>query len=75
MTGKEPQNIVLEHLRAIRKELGDLKRMGASHGTQLIDLRKQVHTVEGSGLRVEEGLARLEGRVELIEKRLGLIDV
>lgn len=64
-----------KHLRAIRVDLGDIKKIVVDHAQQLIGLRKQIHALEGNTLRIEEGMARVEVRVEKIEKRLGLIDV
>lgn len=68
------EHLVLEQLRAIRGELGDVKRLVVDHAQQIIGLRKQIHAVEGGMIRIEEGLALLDTRVEKIEKRLGLVD-
>jgi hypothetical protein len=68
-------NVVLEHLRAMRTDLGEIKKIVIDLAQQLIGVRKQIHALEGNTLRIEEGMARVELRVEKIEKRLGLIDV
>jgi septal ring factor EnvC (AmiA/AmiB activator) len=72
---EKPDNLVLEHLRAMRSDLGKIKKIVVDHAQQLIGLRKQIHALEGNTLRIEEGMARGELRLEKIEKRLELIDV
>lgn len=71
----DTDNLVLEDLRTMRIDLGDIKKIVVDLAQQLIGLRKPIHALEGNALRIEEGMARVELRVEKIEKRVGLIDV
>jgi septal ring factor EnvC (AmiA/AmiB activator) len=70
----ELENITLEHLRAIRSDVSDIKKIVTDHAQQIIGLRKQINTLEANTIRIEEGVARLEIRIDKVEKRLGLID-
>jgi archaellum component FlaC len=63
----ETENLVLEHLRAIR---GTVERMAED----LHDLKACMTNVEEGLAGVNRRLDRLELRVERIEKRLGLVE-
>jgi hypothetical protein len=52
-------NPVLEHLRAMRSDLGEIKKIVVGHAQQHIGLRKQIHALAGNTLRTEEGMARV----------------
>jgi hypothetical protein len=71
---EKTDNLVLEHLRAMRIDIGDTKKIVVDLAQQLIGVRKQLHALEGNVLRIEEGMARVELRVDKIEKQLGLVD-
>jgi predicted nucleic acid-binding Zn-ribbon protein len=60
----EPDNIVLEHLRAIRNTLADLQA----------EMRAEFHDLKVRMTGVEQGLAVLNNRVDRIEVRLQKID-
>jgi predicted nucleic acid-binding Zn-ribbon protein len=60
----EPDNIVLEHLRAIRNALADLQA----------EMRAEFHDLKVRMTGVEQGLAVLNNRVDRIEVRLQKID-
>jgi septal ring factor EnvC (AmiA/AmiB activator) len=70
----ETDNLVLEQLRAMRASLEQIKTTLADHTHQFIRIREDVHSLRGDVLRHDEHYARLEVRLEKIEKRLGLID-
>lgn len=70
----QPDDIVLTMLRAIREDMTNIKQTLAEHSQQFIALRKQVHSVEGDVLRIEESFARVDLRLERLEKRSGLLD-
>jgi len=67
-------NLVLEQLRAIRGDLGEIKETLTDHTRQLLRVREDIHNVQGDVLRHDDRFARLELRLDRIEKRLGLID-
>jgi archaellum component FlaC len=64
----ETENLVLEHLRAIRSTV---ERMAED----VHDLKVRMTNVEEGLAGVNRRLDRLELRVERIEKRLGLVEV
>ena len=70
----EVENLVLDHLRAIRNEMVDLRR---ELRTELGDLRQRVSSIErhlatmpGDVALVHQRLDRLNERGERIERRL-----
>ena len=68
----EPANLVLEHLRAIRGEVGamreDLRDGKARQAADMFSFLVSAIT------RMQHSLDRLADRVERIERRLNLID-
>ena len=77
----EPINLVLEHLRAIRSDMGDMKDMLHDHGhrlgrleTSIASLRRELagdaEDVVHLGLRID----RLTLEVDRIKRRLDLTD-
>lgn len=70
----EIENLVLEQLRAVRGDLGQIKETLADHSRQFIRVRSDIHELKGDLLRHDENFARVELRLEHIEKRLGLIE-
>jgi hypothetical protein len=70
----ETDNIVLEHLRAIRRDLAKLSDEVRGLRDEKIALRLHV---SGLGVTQEQDhadIAQLKDRVDRIETRLGLID-
>ena len=72
------ENLVLDHLRAIRSDIGELRR---EFRTELGDLRQRVSSMErhlanlqGDMALVHQRLDHLGERVERIERRLELTD-
>jgi septal ring factor EnvC (AmiA/AmiB activator) len=68
------ENVILEHLRAIRADIASLKETVVDQGQQIIGMRKQMNSLEADSLRHDERLARIELRLDRIEKRLDLVD-
>ena len=64
----------LDHLRAIRKELGVLKDGQRDIKDEIISLRKQVHAFQGDSLRRDQTMAALDLNVDRINTRLELND-
>jgi predicted nucleic acid-binding Zn-ribbon protein len=60
----EPDNIAVEHLRAIRNTLADLQT----------EMRAEFHDLKVRMTGVEQGLAVLNNRVDRIEVRLHKIE-
>jgi hypothetical protein len=77
----EPDNLVPEHLRAIRGDVTLLRdgqgeialRMGSLE-QQVVGLRRDFADLRGDFVRLEQGMDRLDQRVERIERRLDLVD-
>ena len=66
-------NLVLEHLRAIRADLADLKREMVSNTLQLAALGQQVAGLTTAVYGGKSELEALKRRIEHIERRLELI--
>jgi len=70
----DPQELILEHLRAIR---GDIKLLQDGQGelkAGQLAIREEVHGLRGDVLRLERGLATVETDVDRIKNRLDLVD-
>ena len=63
----EIENLVLEQLRAIPTELGDLRR---EVRTELSDIRQRVSSIERNTANQQGQLANLQGDVALTHQRL-----
>lgn len=68
------ENLVLEHLRAIRSDLSDLKHEVTANGVQLSAMGQQLAgltaAVYGSRFDIDD----VKRRIDRIETRLGLRD-
>ena len=76
-----PENLVPEHLRAIRADVGllregvqELTGRTASIEQQLVGLRRDLVDLRADFVRLESRIDRLDKRAERIEKRLELTD-
>ncbi len=77
----EPQSLVLEHLRAIRADVGLLRegqaeialRLGSLE-QQVAGLRRDFADLRADFVRLESRVDRLDQRVERIERRLDLVE-
>jgi hypothetical protein len=77
----EPDDLVLEHLRAIRgvvdetlNDVPDLKRRLASMEKQVAGLRVDFAAMREDLVGIEHKIDRSDARLDRIEKRLGLVD-
>jgi septal ring factor EnvC (AmiA/AmiB activator) len=78
----EPDNLVLEHLRAIRGDVALLRdgqgeialRLGSLE-QQVVGLRRDFADLRADFVRLEQRVDRLDQRVERIERRLDLVEV
>lgn len=70
----EAENLVLEHLRAIRGEIGKLSEKVDVFGLRISALESRFGALETRMAGIEVRLDRIETRVERIERRLDLVD-
>jgi phage shock protein A len=63
----DPQNLVLDLLRAIRGDLGEIK-------TDLVELKQRVGLLEAQYANLSNRIDRMAGDVSLIKRRLDLVE-
>jgi predicted nucleic acid-binding Zn-ribbon protein len=66
--------LLFEHLRHIRGDLGIVKAELATLKSDILNARKDIHKISGELLRQEESIAGLAVQVDRINTRLGLND-
>ena len=69
----ETDNIILEHLRAIRGQLDRLEGRVQDVFEQIVSLRLRDHARDGDDIRRDRAIAQLQEKVERIERRLDLV--
>ena len=74
MTADELASVTLEHLRAIRTDLADVKREVASNSLQIGLLGQQIGALTTAVYTGKSELEDIKRRVERIERRLDLAD-
>ncbi|NEV62252.1 hypothetical protein [Thiorhodococcus minor] len=67
-------NLVLEHLRAIRSDIGEMKQRLGSVEIQLSAMGQQIGALTTAVYSSRSGMDDLRRRVERIEQRLELAD-
>lgn len=67
-------NLILDHLRAIRAELADLKDGQRDIKDEMIAVRGQLHAMQGDALRQERTIAGMQVNMDRINTRLNLTD-
>jgi hypothetical protein len=70
----ETDNIVLEHLRAMRAQLDRLEQGQREIVRHIISLRSREHAQDGDLVTHTQQIARLETEVDRIKRRLDLVD-
>jgi hypothetical protein len=70
----EPRDIVLEHLRVIRAEIGAVREDGRETKARQASVEDMFSFLVSAITRMQHSLDRVADRVERIESRLGLID-
>jgi hypothetical protein len=60
-------NLVLDHLRAIRGDVAEIK-------TDIVEMRDGLGTLDANYANVSRRLARMAGDIERIKQRLDLVD-
>jgi hypothetical protein len=63
----DPQNLVLDPLRAMRGDLGEIK-------TDLVELKQRVGLLEAQYANLSNRIDRMAGDVGLIKRRLDLVE-
>jgi len=75
---EEPAHLILDHLRAIRTEMGGLRDDVRELKTRMTTVDHQIAsltaTIAGNYAGTATRLDRMEVRIEHIERRLGLAD-
>ena len=62
-----PENLALEHLRAIRGDLAGLR-------TDMVEVKERLGLIESQYASLSRRLDRLSGDMELVKRRLNLIE-
>lgn len=65
---EELDNIILQHLRAIRADINEIK-------VQIIESRHRLGLIEIGYATMQSRLDRMSGDIEQIKRRLDLVDV
>lgn len=66
--------LLYETLKAIRADIGSIKSTLADHGRQLIEVRRQLNSMQAEIIRSDEHMLGLDARLDRIERRLELSD-
>lgn len=74
MTPDELASVTLEHLRAIRADLADVKREVANNSVQIGLLGQQIGALTTAVYTGKSEMEDIKRRVERIERRLDLTD-
>jgi tetrahydromethanopterin S-methyltransferase subunit G len=67
------ENLVLEHLRAIRTDIGELKRRVSNIDTELVQQGRLLAILVDGQTHVRGRMAELEMRLDRVEQRLELV--
>jgi predicted nucleic acid-binding Zn-ribbon protein len=70
----ELDNLILEHLRALRGDIADVKRRMANIETELVQQGRLLALLVDGQSHTRGRMAELETRIERIERRLELRD-
>jgi predicted nucleic acid-binding Zn-ribbon protein len=60
-------DLIIEHLRAIRADLADLK-------TAIVEVKERLGFLEAQYASVSQRVDRIDGRLDRIERRLDLVE-
>jgi predicted nucleic acid-binding Zn-ribbon protein len=64
---EERGDLILEHLRAIRGDIGDLR-------TSMIEVKERLGFLKAQYASISRRVDRIDGRLERIERRLDLVE-
>lgn len=68
------ENLVLEHLRAIRTDIADLKREVAGNSVEIAAMGQQLAGLTAAVYNSKSDLETVKQRVDRLERRLDLRD-
>jgi len=68
------ENLILEHLRAIRTDIASLKDGQKELKAEILSVKKYLHNVQGDALRREQTIASIQVDIDRIKMRLDLSD-
>lgn len=71
----ETANLILEHLRVIPAKVDEVRAIADRHTEDLLELKTRTGHLEGLYASISRRVDRMDGRLDRIEKRLGLIEV
>lgn len=74
MPGMETENIILEHLRAMRAKIDRIEATVLDLRDQFVSFRLREHAKDGDLVRHDRQIAHLQDDVERIKRRLDLVD-
>ena len=63
----ERADLILEHLRAIQSEIGELR-------TSMVEVKERLGFLEGQYVSISRRVDRIDSRLDRIERRLDLVD-
>jgi phage shock protein A len=70
----ETENLVLDHLRSIRSDTGELKKYVRDIKARLASIESYIATLHGDQARSSGTLDELTERVARLERRTGLVE-
>ena len=70
----EPDNLILEHLRAIRRDMAKMADRMDTMGAEITAIRQHLLGITTLQERDHSDIASLKARVDRIERRLDLVD-
>ena len=70
----QPENLVLEHLRALRADINEVKAGNRDIRARLSSIEGYIAAMHGDHARTSATVDNLIQRIERIETRLGLVD-
>lgn len=71
---EDAHELILDHLRHIREEIGALKAGQKELKEGQISIRDEIHSIRGDFLRQERAIAALESDFDRIKTRLDIVD-
>ncbi|NCC23051.1 MAG: hypothetical protein EOM26_11425 [Alphaproteobacteria bacterium] len=70
----QPHELILDHLRAIRSDIAEMKADIHDLKTGQLSVREQLNSMQRDNIRVERALASVEHDIERIKTRLDLTE-
>jgi len=74
VTSEKVDNLVLEHLRAIRSDMSSMKEDMSGMRTEMLIIRQHIVGLLATQTMHDGEIATIRSRLDRIEKRLELVD-